>query len=229
MGYAIIAFDSTDASRRAEARERHMEVITRWAADGRLALGVPLFDADWRPVGSLMVLNVPDETHVKEYIAEEPFAREGVWSRFEALPFNIAALPYRPLPQPGTPISATRTHTITIGRDGSDPAAPERRAAVRAAHLARVIPAAEAGLLALGGALTQGGRMVGSIAVTAHDSDAAAAAWWAEDPYVTGDVWREVTRYGTRFVGLPYAALRGAALPGAALPGAALPGAVVAG
>jgi uncharacterized protein YciI len=210
MGYAIIAFDSTDPTRRAEARLRHMGVITRWAADGRLALGVPLFDAAFRPVGSLMILNVPDETHVKEYVAEEPFAREGVWSRFEALPFAIATLPYRPLPQPGAPISATRTHTITIGRDGTDPAAPDRRAAVRAEHLARVTTAAEAGLLILGGALTQGGRMVGSIAVTAHESDAAAEAWWAEDPYITGDVWRDVTRYGTRLVGLPYAVLPGA-------------------
>ena len=211
MGFAILAFDSTDPSRRAEARGRHLDVITRWAADGRLALGVPLFDATFRPVGSLMVLNVPDETHVKEYIAEEPFAREGVWARFEALPFTIAALPYQPLPQPGAPISASRTHTISIGRDGTDPGAPDRRAAARGSHLARVEPAARDGLLVLGGALTQGGRMIGSIAVTAHDSDAAADAWWAEDSYVTQGVWREVTRYGTRLVGLPYATLPGAA------------------
>lgn len=211
MGYAIIAFDSSDPSRRLEARERHLSVITRWAAEGRLALGVPLFNADWKPVGSLMILNVPDETHVKEYIAEEPFAREGVWSRFEALPFTIAALPYRPLPGPGAPVSAIRTHTITLARDGTDPAAPARRAAVRAAHLDRVVPAAQAGLLTLGGALIAGGAMVGSIAVTAHDSDAAAEAWWAEDPYVTGDVWRSVTRYGTRLAGLPYQPLPGAA------------------
>ncbi len=204
MGFAILAFDSTDPSRRADARGRHLEVITRWAADGRLAFGTPLFDADFKPVGSLMVLNVPDETHVKEYIAEEPFAREGVWSRFEALPFNIASLPYHPLPQPGAPVADRRTHTITIGRDGDDAAAAERRAAVRAPHLARVMPAAEAGLLILGGALMRGPAMVGSIAVTAHASDAEAEAWWAEDPYVTGDVWRRVTRYGTRLVGLPY-------------------------
>ncbi len=209
MGYAILAFDSTDPARRAEARGRHMEVITRWAADGRLALGVPLFDADFRPVGSLMVLNVPDETHVKEYISEEPFAREGVWSRFEALPFTIAALPYRPLPQPGAPISGTRTHSISIGLDGTDAQAPARRAAARPTHMARVTPAAEEGLLVLGGAIMRGKDMVGSIAVTAHASDAEAEAWWAEDPYLTGDVWRRVTRYGTRLVGLPYHALPG--------------------
>lgn len=209
MGFAILASDSTDPQRRRDARERHMEVITRWAADGRLALGVPLLNADSKPVGSLMILEVPDETHVKEYIGEEPFAREGVWSRFEVLPFTIASLPYRALPQPGGAVSATRTHTISIGLDGADAQAPARRAAVRPAHMARVTPAAEAGLLVMGGAIMRGAEMVGSIAITAHATDAEAAAWWAEDPYLTGDVWRQVTRYGTRFVGLPYHPLPG--------------------
>lgn len=209
MGFAILAFDSTDPSRRAEARARHMEAITRWAGDGRLALGTPLFDAAFSPVGSLMILNVPDETHVKEYIGEEPFAREGVWSRFEALPFAIATLPYRALPQPGAVPSTTRTHTISIGLDGTDAQAPARRAAVRPTHMARVTPAAEAGLLVLGGAIMRGRDMVGSIAITAHATDADAEAWWAEDPYMTGDVWRLVTRYGTRLVGLPYHPLPG--------------------
>ena len=113
MGFAILAFDSTDPARRAEARARHMEVITRWAGDGRLALGTPLFDAGFSPVGSLMILNVPDETYVKEYIAEEPFAREGVWSRFEALPFAIAPLPYRRLPQPGQAPSSSMVKATT--------------------------------------------------------------------------------------------------------------------
>jgi len=209
MGFAILAFDSTDPTRRTQARGRHMEVITRWAADGRLALGTPLFDADFRPVGSLMILNVPDETHVKEYIGEEPFAREGVWSRFEALPFSIATLPYRALPRPGAPIANTRTHTVSIGLDGTDAGAAARRAAVRPTHLARIIPAAEDGLLLLGGAIMRGETMVGSIAITAHATDADAEAWWAEDPYITGDVWREVSRHGTRLVGLPYHPLPG--------------------
>ena len=53
--------------------------------------------------------------------------------------------------------------------------------------------------------------MIGSIAVTAHADDAAARAWMGEDPYVTGDVWREVALHGTRFAPLPYRPLPGAA------------------
>ena len=65
-----------------EVRDRHLAVITRWAQEGRLALGVPLFTPDWKPAGSLMVLEVPDKSGLDDYLAEEPFAREGVWSRW---------------------------------------------------------------------------------------------------------------------------------------------------
>lgn len=211
MGYAIIAWDGPDPSRRAAARDRHLSVITRWAAEGRLALGVPLFTPAWTPAGSLMVLAVPDRAGLEAYLAEEPFATDGVWARWEAHPFRIAPLPYRPLPQPGEPVSATRTHTVIIAMDGTDAEAPARRAAVRDAHLARVVPAARDGTLAMGGAiLDAAGAMRGSIAVTRHATDDAARGWMAEDPYVTGGVWREISLYGTRFAPLPYRALPGA-------------------
>ena len=212
MGYAIIAWDGPDPARRMAVRDRHLEVITRWARDGRLALGVPLFTPDFQPAGSLMILNVPDKAGLDAYLAEEPFAVEGVWSKWEALPFRIAPLPYRPLPQPGEPISATRTHTVTIALDGTDAGAAARRAAVRPAHLARVTSMAADGTIALGGAiLDEAGAMRGSIVVTRHATDDAARAWVAEDPYSTGGVWQDVTRHGTRFAPLPYRPLPGSA------------------
>ncbi len=212
MGYAIIAWDGPDPERRMAVRDRHLAVITRWAADGRLALGVPLFTPEWKPAGSLMVLEVPDKAGLDAYLAEEPFAVEGVWARWTAHPFRIAPLPYRPLPQPGEPIAASRTHTVIVAMDGTDAAAPARRAAVREQHLSLVVPAAKDGTLALGGAiLDDAGGMRGSIAVTRHASDEAARAWMAEDPYVTGGVWQDIALHGTRFAPLPYRALPGAA------------------
>lgn len=211
MGYAVIAWDGPDPSRRAASRDRHLAVITRWAEDGRLALGVPLFTPDWQPTGSLMVLEVPDRAGLDAYLAEEPFATDGVWARWEAHPFRIAPLPYRPLPRPGEPISATRTHTAIVAMDGTDDAAPSRRAAARPGHIARVTPMAQDGTLALGGAiLDETGTMRGSIAVTRHATDAAARAWMAEDPYVTGGVWQDIALHGTRFAPLPYRPLPGA-------------------
>lgn len=212
MGYAIIATDGPDPARRMAVRDRHLEVITRWARDGRLALGVPLFTPDFKPAGSLMILDVPDKAGLDAYLAEEPFAVEGVWSKWDVLPFRIAPLPYRPLPQPGEPISATRTHTVTIALDGTDAGAAARRAAVRPAHLARVTSMAADGTIALGGAvLDEAGAMRGSIVVTRHATDEAARAWAAEDPYSTGGVWQDITMHGTRFAPLPYRPLPGSA------------------
>ncbi|CAA9267159.1 MAG: YciL protein [uncultured Acetobacteraceae bacterium] len=216
MGYAIIAWDGEDEGaleRRMAARDRHMAVITEWAADGRLALGVPLFTPDWKAAGSLMLLEVPDRAGLDAYLAAEPFAEGGVWKRVETHPFRIAPLPYRPLPRPGTPVASARTHTVIIARDGADEGAEARRLAVRQAHMERVSPMAAAGTLAVGGAILDeaGGRMVGSIAVTAHADDAAARAWMAEDPYVTGGVWRDISLHGTRFAPLPYRPLPGSA------------------
>mgnify|MGYP005842369209 CR=1 FL=1 len=211
MAYAIIGQDGPDPSRRAAARDRHLAVIARWAQEGRLALGVPLFTPEWQPAGSLMVLAVEDRAGLDAYLAEEPFATDGIWARWEVLPFRIAPLPYRPLPQPGEPVSATRTHTVIIAMDGTDPEAPARRAAVRDAHLARAVPAARDGTLAMGGAiLDEAGTMRGSIAVTRHATDDAARSWIAEDPYMTGGVWREIILHGTRFAPLPYRGLPGA-------------------
>jgi uncharacterized protein YciI len=135
-----------------------------------------------------------------------------VWQSWTAHPFRIAPLPYAPLPQPGDPVSATRTHTVIVAMDGTDDGAPARRQAARAQHMARVAPLAEQGVLAMGGAiLDESGAMRGSIAVTRHASDAEARAWIAEDPYATGGVWQDITLHGTRFAGLPYRPLPGAA------------------
>lgn len=210
MGYAIIAWDGPDPARRMAVRDRHLAVITRWAADGRLALGAPLFTPDWKPVGSIMVIEVPDKVGLDAYLTEEPFAAEGVWARWAAHPFRIARLPYRPLPQPGEAIAAVRTHTVVVAMDGTDAGAPSRRAAVREVHLARAASMAAAGDLAMEGSiLDQEGVRRGSIAVTRHATDAAARVWMDEDPYVTGGVWNEVELYGTRFAPLPYRPLPG--------------------
>ncbi|WP_239451710.1 YciI family protein [Elioraea rosea] len=215
MALALLAFDGSDsgaAARRSAARQAHLDLITAMAEDGRLALGAPLFDNAGRIVGSLMVLSGDDPSVVDAYLAAEPFATEGVWVRHEVHPFRIAALPYRPLTVPGAPPPAERTHTVIVAWDGRDDGALDRRLAVREAHFARVRPHAESGMLAFGGAiLDDAGKMVGSIAVIRAADDGSARSWMADDPYVSGDVWRDVTLYGTRFAGLPYRPLPGAA------------------
>jgi len=207
MTTAILAFDGTDPeapARRAAAREAHVAFITAEAASGRLLLGLPLHDEAGRSLGSLMLL--AGEAAARDaYLAAEPFATGGVWRRIEAHPFRIAPLPYQPWPAPDSPPPTGRTHTVLLGWDGTDAGAPDRRMAARPAHFARVRPMAEDGTLLFGGALLdESGRMTGSLAATRHTSHDAARAWLAEDPYATGDVWRDISLYATAFRALPY-------------------------
>jgi uncharacterized protein YciI len=218
MAYAVLAFDGEDEgapARRLAARPRHLAVLTRWIEEGRLAFGAPLVvGAEARMIGSLMVINGEEPQVLADYLAEEPFSTDGVWVRKTTWPFRIAPLPYAPVPvaKPDEQVAAVRTHTAVIAFDGTDPEAPARRQEARPAHLDRVRPMAANGTLTLGGALLDpaGERMIGSIVVTRHDTDAAARAWLAEDPYTKAGVWRDATVYGLRFAAmLPWRPLPG--------------------
>ncbi|MFZ6763507.1 YciI family protein [Pseudoroseomonas sp. WGS1072] len=210
----VLARASAGAGARIGAvREAHLALIRPLAEAGSLILGVPLLEEDGAYRGSLMLVA---EEALERYLEAEPFRREGIWESHTVQPFRIAPLPYRPLP--AGPVPDRPSHVVALARDGQDSAAPARRMAAREAHLARVRPAAAEGLLAVGGALldSPGGRMIGSLAITAHPAPEAARAWWAADPYVTEGVWRDVEWHSTRFAPLPYRPLPHCPLPGVA-------------
>ncbi|WP_395245699.1 YciI family protein [Agromyces sp. MMS24-K17] len=78
--------------------------------------------------------------------------------------------------------------------DGTDEEAPARRLAVREAHLAGAQRLADRGELLSGGAiLDEEGRMIGSSMHVAFADRAAFQAWYDAEPYLAGDVWRDVT------------------------------------
>lgn len=77
--------------------------------------------------------------------------------------------------------------------DGTDAGALGRRLAVRDAHLAGAQRLAENGELLSGGAILDDGRMIGSSMHVAFADEASFRAWYDAEPYVTGDVWRDVT------------------------------------
>lgn len=84
---------------------------------------------------------------------------------------------------------------VVIARDGSDPEAKDRRAAVRPAHLERTAPYVESGQVLLGGAiLDETGDMVGSVMLTDFPTREEGDEWLAGDPYASGGVWQ-----GSRF------------------------------
>jgi uncharacterized protein len=82
---------------------------------------------------------------------------------------------------------------IVIARDGDDPEAKARRAAVRPTHLERIAPFVEAGNILVGGALLDdAGDMVGSVLLTDFESRKTFDAWIENDPYATGGVWKDI-------------------------------------
>ena len=83
---------------------------------------------------------------------------------------------------------------MVVAYDGTDEGALNRRLAVRDSHIAGAIELKNKGNLIAGGAiLDDAGRMIGSTTYVAFKSRAELDAWLERDPYVTGDVWRDIT------------------------------------
>ena len=83
---------------------------------------------------------------------------------------------------------------MIVAYDGTDEGALNRRLAVRDLHIAGAIELKNKGNLIAGGAiLDDAGRMIGSTTYVDFESRAELDAWLERDPYVTGDVWRDIT------------------------------------
>lgn len=83
---------------------------------------------------------------------------------------------------------------VIIGLDGTDSEAPARRQAVRQDHIAMGDRLLEDGKLWYGAALLHDdGSMKGSMYVMNFASEDELQAYLKEEPYVKGDVWRDIT------------------------------------
>jgi len=82
---------------------------------------------------------------------------------------------------------------VVIGLDGTDEDAPARRQAARQAHIAMGEKLLAARNLWYGAALLHDdGSMKGSLYVVSFPSEKELQAWLDKEPYVVGDVWRDV-------------------------------------
>jgi uncharacterized protein YciI len=90
-------------------------------------------------------------------------------------------------------IEETAVQWLIIARDGTDAQALERRLAARSAHLENAAKLQASGHLLVGGALVDDdGRMIGSACVAQFATRAELDQWLRTDPYVTGNVWRDI-------------------------------------
>ncbi len=80
-----------------------------------------------------------------------------------------------------------------IAYDATDEGALDRRMAVRDAHMALIKSLREKGNMIHGGALLDdAGKMIGSIIISDFPTREAFDEWYRQDPYVTGNVWKDV-------------------------------------
>ena len=83
---------------------------------------------------------------------------------------------------------------LVTAYDGKDDGALDRRMSVREAHINGANQLKEAGHLIAGGAiLDEAEQMIGSTMFVEFDSKAELDQWLASDPYMTGNVWQDIS------------------------------------
>ncbi len=83
---------------------------------------------------------------------------------------------------------------LVMAYDGTDADAINRRLAAREAHIGGAAAQKKEGRLIAGGAILDAAdKMIGSTLYVEFDSRAELDAWLQNDPYVKGDVWRDIT------------------------------------
>jgi len=83
-----------------------------------------------------------------------------------------------------------------IAFDGKDEGASKRRMDARGKHLSLHKALKEEGHMIYGGAiLDEDGNMVGSNIVAEFDSRKDLDDWLKDEPYVTGEVWKDINIY----------------------------------
>lgn len=84
MYVALMCFDKPDSLPvRLETRPAHLEHMKSYEQQGKVAAGGPLFGADGKPNGSLIVLEVADLDEAHAIAAADPYAKAGLFAKVE--------------------------------------------------------------------------------------------------------------------------------------------------
>ncbi len=78
MLFALICHDKpASLDLRLALRPQHLAFTATYGA--RIVHGGPLLDADGRPCGSLMVIDVEDRAAAEGFVADDPFTKAGLF------------------------------------------------------------------------------------------------------------------------------------------------------
>lgn len=83
---------------------------------------------------------------------------------------------------------------LVTAYDGTDDQAQARRTAARPAHIEGAQTLKNNGNILIGGAiLDEAGQMIGSSLIVEFEDRATLDEWLNNDPYITGNVWQDVS------------------------------------
>lgn len=90
--YMVLAYDRPGAGPKAE-RQRLLAVHLAHieAVMDRLLVAGPLTDESGVAIGSLLVIDMPDEAAARAFMAADPYAGAAIWGRVEYRRFRAAA------------------------------------------------------------------------------------------------------------------------------------------
>ena len=87
MQFSIYALDKPDSSQlRAQHRDAHRTRLDNHDHPVKVVLAGPLFDADEKPVGSLIIVDAEKEEDVRAFVQADPYIRHGVYQSADIKP-----------------------------------------------------------------------------------------------------------------------------------------------
>jgi uncharacterized protein len=92
MQYLLIAYDGTDEGaleRRLRARDEHLALGDRMAAQRRLLFATAILDDADKMIGSMLVLDLPSTAELDEWLAVEPYMLGNVWQDVQVQPCRV--------------------------------------------------------------------------------------------------------------------------------------------
>ena len=93
MQFIIQAKDYTDENalqRRLSVREQHLSRMKEEKEKNIFIVGGALLDDKNKMTGSVLILNLPDEKTVRNWIAHDPYIIHHVWNEISITPFRLA-------------------------------------------------------------------------------------------------------------------------------------------
>lgn len=92
MQFMVIGRDGTDPGakqRRLDARDAHLEGAKKLKAEGKFLAGGAMLNEQGDMIGSTLYLEFESQAELDNWIANDPYTKQGVWKEVETTPIRL--------------------------------------------------------------------------------------------------------------------------------------------